>query len=174
MTLQSQASSSDLGSVLLSSAPGRPSDGEMQFGRFVGHWSFEGREFADDGSEPTDKGTITIGWILQGHALQDVWAESYRSDGGPLLLGTTVRFYDAGSKTWRSVWHNPISGVIRVFVGRATSDGIAFEGADGKGTPIRWVFSDARANSFTWRGESKVNGVWRTTEELHAVRAAMP
>src|SRR5690348_17298313 len=63
----------------------------MLFGQFVGSWNFNGVEYRDDGSRPTDKGEVHFHWILEGRAIQDVWRETERSDSDAKFYGTTLR-----------------------------------------------------------------------------------
>src|SRR5260370_38721275 len=73
----------------------------MLFGQFVGSWNFDGVEYRDDGSRRTDKGEIHFHWVLQGRAIQDVFLETERRDSDPKIYGSTVRFYDPRSDSWR-------------------------------------------------------------------------
>lgn len=140
------------------------------FGQFVGDWTFVGTEFHDDGSHPTDKGEIHCQWVLKGQALQDVFLETGRSDNQPLLYGTTIRFYDPRIDAWKVTWVNPGAGVVRTFVGRRAKEDIVMEGSSGDGSPIRWVFSRIKSDSFHWRGEKLAGSNWRVYEELDADR----
>jgi hypothetical protein len=143
----------------------------MVFGQLVGQWKFVGKQYNENGSETTDAGEIQIGWILGGRALQDVWLETDVSAGHPEMFGTTVRFYDPKIDAWHSVWSNPSTGTMRTFIGRATSTGIAFEGQDSAGRPIRWAFTKMAKESFRWHAEREVApGVWHIYEDLHATR----
>ncbi len=64
-----------------------------------------------------------------------------------------------------------MNGSVRAFTGHETADGMMFEGIDGKGRPIRWIFSEVNENSFTWRAERRnLQGAWQTYEKLAAVR----
>jgi hypothetical protein len=138
------------------------------FGQFVGSWTFDGKQYGDDGSQTTDKGEIHFHWVLQGRAVQDVWLETENSQKSALLYGTTIRFYDPKTETWSSTWIEPRAGVVRVFVGRKVGSEIVLEGNKEDGTPIRWIFSEIGATSFHWRGEKKTGSGWHVYEELDA------
>jgi hypothetical protein len=156
---------------LLAKGPNQQYRDQLQlFGQFVGSWTFEGTEYHDDGSHPTDKGEIQCQWVLEGRAIQDVFLETSRSDKDPLLRGTTVRFYDPQINAWRVTWINPGTGVVRTFIGRKAGNEIVMEGKAGDGKPIRWIFSNVKADSFHWRGEKLAERGWRTDEELDAHR----
>jgi hypothetical protein len=142
----------------------------MLFGRFVGDWEFDGVEYAADGTRPTDKGEIHFSWILKGRAVQDVWLERERSDGAPLVYGSTIRMYDPAIDAWRVTWVEPGLGVMRSLVARPSGDDIVLEGTNGAGDPIRWVFFEIKPDSFRWRGEVKTGDAWRVYEELRARR----
>lgn len=146
------------------------SDKLQTFGQFVGSWTFDGTEFHEDGSHSTDKGEIHCQWVLQGQAVQDVFLETSRSDSESLLYGSTIRFYDPKIDAWRVTWINPGAGVVRTFIGRKFGGEIVMEGASGDSTPIRWIFSDIKSDSFHWRGEKRTGSTWRIYEELDAHR----
>jgi hypothetical protein len=144
---------------------------ELQtFGQFVGAWTFEGSEYHENGSHSTDKGEIHCEWVLEGRAVQDVFMETSRSDNDPLLRGTTIRFFDPKINAWRVTWINPGAGVVRTFIGRKNGKEIVMEGTMGDGTPLRWIFSDIKVDSFHWRGEKRKGSRWRIYEELNAHR----
>jgi|SRR6516164_5079776 hypothetical protein len=140
------------------------------FGQFVGSWSFEGVEYHDDGSRPTDAGEIHCRWVLQGRAVQDVFLETKRSDHESLLYGSTIRFYDPKIDAWRVTFINPAASVVRTFIGRKVGTEIVMEGASEDGTRLHWIFSQITADSFHWRGERQTKSGWRIYEELTARR----
>ena len=158
-------------SALLANGPNAKYSDKLQtFGQFVGSWTFDGVEYHDDGSHSTDKGEIHCRWILDGQAVQDVFLETSRSDNDSLLHGTTIRFYDPKIDAWRVTWINPGAGVVRTFIGRKSGKEIVMEGTAGDGTPIRWIFSDIKSDSFHWRGEKRTGSSWCIYEELDAHR----
>ena len=101
---------------------------------------------------------------------QDVFLETSRSDSESLLYGSTIRFYDPRIDAWRVTWINPRAGVVRTFIGRKSGGEIVMEGASGDSTPIRWIFSDIKSDSFHWSGEKRTGSTWRIYEELDAHR----
>jgi hypothetical protein len=143
----------------------------MLFGQFVGFWTFDGAEYRDDGSRRTDKGEIHFHWVLQGRAIQDVFLETERSDSDPKIYGSTVRFYDPKSDSWLVTYIDPVFGVVRTLTGRKIGSEIVMQGELSDSTPIRWIFSDIKPNSFHWHGEKRIGKKWRTYEELWARRA---
>jgi hypothetical protein len=158
---------------LLSDGPSGKYQEKLQlFGQFLGSWTFAGTQYKDDGSRPTDKGEIHFHWVLQGRAIQDVWLETAadESDKVELFYGTTIRFYDPTTDTWRSTWLDPTTGVVRVFVGRKVGSEIVLEANGADGRPIRWIFSEIKADRFHWRGERKTGSEWRVYEDLNAHR----
>ena len=86
--------------------------------------------------------------------------------------GMTLRVFDPKTATWRVTWWNAATG------GRVDLEGVR-EGDDivqlglRQGRPIRWTFSDIRADSFTWRGHVlEPDGFsWRLEVEIMARRA---
>jgi len=142
----------------------------MLFGQFLGAWKFNGVEYHDDGSHPTDKGEIHFHWVLAGRAIQDVWRETERSDSDAKIYGTTLRFYDAKSDLWRVTWIDPVFGVVRTLTGQKIGSEIVMQGGAADGSPIRWIFSDIKRNSFHWRAEKLKETKWHIYEELWARR----
>jgi hypothetical protein len=142
----------------------------MLFGQFVGDWSFDSVEYHDDGSRPTQKGEIQFRWVLHGTAVQDVWLETERSDGERKMNGTTVRFYDPKTDTWRITFIEPGRNAVVTLKGQRVGDEIALVGLAADGAPMRWIFSDIKADSFRWHGEKLAGKDWRRYEELWAQR----
>ena len=157
--------------VLLAKKPAvEYQDQLMLFGQFVGAWTFEGVEYHDDGSRVTDKGEIYFQWVLQGKAIQDVWRETKRSDLATKIYGTTVRFFDPKSNSWRVIWIEPGLGVVTILKGLKVGDEIVITGQTASGSSIRWIFSDIKRNSFRWHADKSSGKDWRTYEELWAHR----
>lgn len=142
----------------------------MLFGQFVGSWKFSGIEYHDDGSHPTDEGEIYFQWALQGRAIQDVWLETRRSDSSPKIYGTTLRFYDPETDSWRVTFIDPGLGIVNVMKARKIGAEIVIEGQSAGGVSMRWIFSDIKQDSFHWHGERLRGKRWRTYEELWAHR----
>ena len=142
----------------------------MTFGQFVGSWDFAGTEYHADGTRATDKGEIHFHWALRGKAIQDVWLETERSDSDTKVYGTTVRFYDSKTDSWRVVWIDPDNNIVRMLTGRKVGSEIVMEGQSEDGTSIRWIFSDITKDAFHWRGEKLRREQWHKYEELWAHR----
>ena len=124
------------------------------FGQFVGDWEItEWRNQEADGSWKTGRGELHWRWILEGRAVQDVWAVIDEDTGQPVPIGTTVRFYDPRIDAWHSVWISPTNGVVRPFVARQVGDEIVLEGKSARGNPLHWIFSEITSTSFRWREE---------------------
>lgn len=140
------------------------------FGQFVGDWVFHGVEYRADGTKPTDDGEIQFRLVLDGRAVQDVWRETQRSDSDPLVHGTTLRFYDPKRDSWNTTWIEPRLGVVTRLEGKQVGEEIVLSGQSADGSPIRWIFSEIKPQSFHWRGEKLIDGNWRVYEEVRARR----
>jgi hypothetical protein len=101
-------------------------DSARLFDQLVGTWDTDYTFYAADGTTSRRSGEVLFGWIIDGRALQDIWI-SYPADA-ERDLGTTVRFYDAKTATWRVVWVHPASGVITILNGGAVGDRIVLRG----------------------------------------------
>jgi hypothetical protein len=143
------------------------------FGQFVGDWDIvDWRNQQDDGSWVTGRGSLHWRWILEGRAVQDVWATIEEKTGRSIPLGTTIRFYDPRIDAWHSIWISPINRVARVFLARQVGDEIVLEGTSARGNPLHWIFSEITSDSFRWREEelrTPVDG-WVMDEEMRIRR----
>ena len=147
------------------------------FGQFVGSWGLERTSYAIDGTTATVRGEWHFGWALEGRAIQDVWicpARGLRDEpiAPPGEWGTVLRFYDPRIDAWRATWIGPVSGVVHAFVARQVGDEIVLSGATDEVNPLRWVFSDIRADTFRWRSEVSLDtgSTWRLTVEMRVHR----
>jgi hypothetical protein len=141
------------------------------FDRLVGTWDCEYSFHAEDGTVTRASGELRFGWIIDGHALQDIWITYPKEPAEERLIGTSLRFFDAKTKVWRVVFVLPALGLLTTVEGRAEGDRIVLAGDAGDGARRRWSFNDIRADSFVWRGEkSRDDGkTWRLVEE-HQMR----
>lgn len=140
------------------------------FDRFVGTWDCDFSFHAEDGSVRHSAGELLFGWVIDGRALQDVWIGYPKEPGGERFIGTSVRFFDAKSRTWRVVFVAPAFGMLTV-QGGVEGDRIVLRGQDVDGGQLRWSFNDIEDDSFTWRGEKSRDGgkTWRI-EEQHRMK----
>ena len=146
----------------------------MLFGRFVGSWIIDWT----GGLMHQAIGELHFGWVLAGRAIQDIWIVPGRGQPGegdpPLAFyGTTIRFYDPVIDAWRSTWIEPVNHRVRRFIGRPEEDDIVLLSQEDE-PRLRWRFTDVRADSFTWIGQSSSDGgaTWNVDEEMHARRTA--
>jgi hypothetical protein len=164
----------DMVTVLAAPAP-HPSLGRQAdlFGRFVGTWDADYSFIAEDGSVRHKRGEVLFGWVLDGHALQDIflsYPDSGSSDERKMVTG--VRWVDPKSGRWTLAFVAPTFDVIIRMEGGAEGDRIVLRGQDSKGVQLRWSFNDIQPDSFVWRGESSRDGgrTWRLEEEHHMRR----
>jgi hypothetical protein len=149
----------------------------MTFGQFVGSWDIEATYFDHGGRVLiTLRGEWHFGWVLEGRAIQDVFITPSREErraGKPAReYGSSLRMYDARSKTWRVTWFAPVSGAAVDLRARRAGDEIVLEGREAAGALHRWVFSDIESDSFVWQGfESKDGGgTWPLVQRMLARR----
>jgi len=160
-------------SVLAASKP-HPSLGDQAqvWDRFVGTWDCDFGFYLDDGSVRRAAGELEFGWVLDGRALQDIWI-SYPKDGTQERnIGTSIRYFDDKSRTWRVVFVSPAYGGMLIVQGGVEGKGIVLRGTDDEGAALRWSFNDIQADSFVWRGEKSRDGgkTWRLEEEHYMKR----
>ena len=143
------------------------------FDRVVGAWDADYSFHAEDGGVSHSKGEVRFGWVLDGHAIQDIFIGYPKRPTDERNVGTTLRFFDAKTRVWRVVFVAPAFGVIITLEGGADGDDrIVLRDKDSDGSSLRWSFYDIRADSFTWRGEISHDGgkTWRLEEEHHMKR----
>jgi len=144
------------------------------FDRFIGTWKTDFRFIADDGSvQRTYPGLVIMGWIIDGHAIQDIWLGYPEGRAfAERFIGTTVRFFDQSVGAWRQTFTAPQGNLILQLQGKSDGDRIVLHGLNTDGQPIRWSFNEIRSESFTWRGEDSNDqgSSWKVREEHHMKR----
>lgn len=147
--------------TVLAAAGPHPSLGQHAdtYGRIIGSWQGELHDHFSGKEAQTRSIEAHFGWVLEGRAVQDVWITPARAERGaaeerPLdWYGTTLRIYDPKAEVWRTTWSDPVSGYRIDLEGRRQGDDIVQLGMRA-GRPIRWTFSEIRADSFTWQGHA--------------------
>jgi hypothetical protein len=163
----------DMVSVLAAAGP-HPSLGRQAdlFGRFVGTWDAEYSFIGQDGSVRRKRGEVLFGWVLDGHALEDIFLSYPDSAGDERKMVAGLRWVDPKSGRWTLAFVAPTFDVVLRMEGGAEGDRIVLRGKDSTGVLLRWSFNDIQPNSFVWRGESSRDGgkTWRLEEEHHMRR----
>jgi hypothetical protein len=158
------------------SATGPVSDRNMQlYAWLIGDWRFDATHYDETGTATKGaQGEIHFGWALQGRAIQDVWILPARDQPNPgsVFYGTTLRIYDPAIDAWHILWNDPVKMLLTRQLGRAQGADIVQVGDDGKGTALRWTFSEISAESFRWFGEKSADGGknWLLQVEFRARR----
>ena len=159
---------------VLGSPTPNPSLGEeaQTFDRLVGTWDAEFTFHRDDGTVFRKKGELHFGWVMDGHAIQDLWIGYPAGNQKERTVGTTIRFFDTKLKQWRIVFINPQFNYVVTTQGGRQGDRIVLRGVDTDGLPIRWTFRDIRPESFRWQGEKShdAGNTWTVEEDHHMKR----
>ena len=159
---------------VLGSAEANPSIGEegKTFDGLVGTWDAEFTFYRADGTAFHKKGELLFGWVMDGHAIQDLWIGYPTGDQKERTIGTTIRFFDTAVKQWRVVFVNPQFNYVVTAQGGREGDNIVLHGRDSDGLPMRWTFSEMKADSFHWQGEKSHDGgkTWKLEEDHHMKR----
>jgi hypothetical protein len=156
---------------------GLPSDGPFPgleeklslFGQFVGDWDIvESKTLNENGRWIFETGELHWRWILEGRAVQDVWMFHDDETSKTVPAGTTVRFYDPEIDAWHSVWLTPLRHEVLSFIGRKVGSEIVLERKAPDGILMKWIFSDIKPNSFSWRGEKSrdLGETWTVYERM--------
>jgi len=149
------------------------------FGQFVGSWDLSVTNHRPDGTSETIPAEWHFAWALGGRAIQDIWIAPSRAQRPPTdshesggEWGATLRFYDGTIDAWRSTWIGPSHGVVMPFIARGVGEEIVLEGTFEEGVQTRWIFSDIRPDSFSWRAIDSRDGgeSWELLQEMKARR----
>ncbi|HYQ40897.1 MAG TPA: hypothetical protein VER11_02990 [Polyangiaceae bacterium] len=151
------------------------------YGRVIGSWTGELARFQEGKSAASASVEVHFAWVLEGRAIQDVWITPARTerrsnvnDSGLDWYGSTLRVFEPSTGAWNTTWIDPMSQLRIELVGRRQGDDIVQIGTRG-GRPIRWIFSEITAASFTWRGHIlSVDGVTWTPEVEMKFRRLKP
>ena len=159
---------------VLRSEDANPSIGDeaKTFDRLVGTWDADFTFYRADGSVFHKKGELLFGWVMDGHAIQDLWIGYPSENQKERTIGTTIRFFDTALKQWRVVFVNPQFNYVVTAQGGREGDRIVLHGRDTDGLPIRWTFSQMKPDSFHWQGEKSHDGgkTWKVEEDHHMKR----
>ena len=151
-----------------------PSLGEQAnvFGRFVGTWDVDYGEIGENGKVTHFSGELVVGWVMDGHVLQDLFIADPTSRGGERTMGTTLRYFDKTSGKWHVIYIEPPTNSVVQLTGGQEGDRIVLYTEERQGSLERWSFNDITNDSFTWRGEKSRDGgkTWRLYEEHHMKR----
>ena len=159
---------------VLRAADANPSMGDegKTFDRLVGTWDADFTFHRADGSVFHKKGELLFGWVMDGHAIQDLWIGYPSENQKERTIGTTIRFFDTTLKQWRVVFVNPQFNYVVTAQGGREGDRIVLHGRDTDGLPLRWTFSEMKPDSFHWQGEKSHDGgkTWKVEEDHHMKR----
>ena len=133
----------------------------------IGRWEMDAIVHTDQGPQ-RGSGEIHAGWVLQGRAIQDVWALP------GVFYGTTLRIYDPGIDAWHILWNDPLRQYYTRQIGRARGNDIVQDGKNDAGDAVRWSFTERTSDSFRWLGERSLDGgaTWQLQAEFFVRRVA--
>jgi hypothetical protein len=122
----------------------------------LGDWEITGTEYLTNPPKPV-KMQVNFVRALDGRAILDIWSwaidPSLPATGANHASGTTFRVYDPEERVWRVTWIDPVKRARVQLDARKVGADIVQIGANAKGEPRRWIFSEIARDSFTWRGE---------------------
>ncbi len=152
----------------LVSAKGIVADGQaedtptelQQFGQFIGTWKCTSFSRGRDKSwQPNPwENTWTWYWVLDGHAIQDVWVGSPDSPPG-WNAGTNIRIYDEAAQRWRMAWTTTLSKQFDFYEAEPVDGNMVMQGdipARGQrpAHSARITFHEITDTSFSWKYEA--------------------
>jgi hypothetical protein len=154
-------------------------DGLSLYAWLVGRWQLDAVMRKADGSTERKRGFVSAGWVLEGRAIQDVFAVA------DLFYGSTLRIYDTETAGWHCHWSDPLRQVYFQMIGRSRGGEIVNEGrepeslarvygaqsASDRPATLRWIFSDITDTTFRWRSERSTDETnWQLQREYFARR----
>lgn len=143
------------------------------FGRLVGTWDVEYADFAKDGKVTHRMGELTVGWVMDGRAIQDFWTVNPSGKRTEREVYTDVRYFDPKTKSWPATFIDPEHVSIARFTGGAVGDDrIVLDTPDLGVEDTQWSFNDIRPDSFIFRDQASNDGgkTWRLQSEYHMKR----
>jgi len=143
------------------------------FGRLIGTWDAEYTEFSKDGRTTHFSGEVIDGWVMDGRAIQNLFIIYPSASRKDRFIGTTLRYFDPKSGTWRVTFIDPENDSVARFSGGAVGDDrIVLHSQDADGRETRWSFNDIGPDSFVFRDEVSRDGgkTWWVREEDHMKR----
>jgi hypothetical protein len=143
------------------------------FGRFVGTWDGEIKEFSKNGDASRSSGEWIFGWVMDGRAIQDLFIIHPSASHQAGFVGTSLRYFDPKSETWTVTFIDPENNSVATLTGGGVGDDrIVVRNQDAEGKETRWSFVDIRADSWVFRDEETRDGgkTWRLREEDHFKR----
>ena len=147
------------------------------FGRFVGIWDGEYTEFSKDGKTTHSSGEWIFGWVMDGRAIQDLFIVHPSAERKERYVGTTLRYFEPETATWRVTFIDPQNGSSATLTGGAVEGGrIVLHSPNADGKESRWSFDEIRQDSWVFRDEETSDGgkTWRLREEDHMKRRVQP
>lgn len=150
------------------------------YGWLIGDWVLEVTEFLPDGSSLTRAGEWHFAWVLEGRAIQDVWAVPPRGQRGAATgpsterYGTTLRVYDPAIDAWHILWTEPVTQLYLQQIGRRQGADIVQDGRTPDGRLMRWRFSEITSDAFVWQSHVSTDEgmTWRMNVAFRARRVA--
>lgn len=140
--------------------------------RLIGTWDVQYTNHPESGGIRHRQGEVRFGWVLDGHAIQDVWVWHPDTDHPLQRIGTTIRFFNPQLSSWQIVWIEPAAGTVVQLIGDEVAGRIVLTGHDADHSQLRWSFNDIEAGAFEWRGERSrdAGNTWRLESEYHMRR----
>jgi len=138
--------------------------------RLIGTWDVDYTIYDENGTTRHYLGTAVYQRILDGAAIQEIWADSHGRSTQP--YGTTLEFYDGKRGRWTALWVYPEQGMYYSVSGGEEDGRIVLTGEDQQGVMQRWSDEDFRSNSFVGRFEVSKDGgkTWRLVGLNHMQR----
>ncbi len=125
--------------------------------QLIGTWDVDYELYGKDGKVRHVPGLVTYGWILDGGAIQETWADVDGQTVKP--YGTTIEFRDEKQQLWTAIWVYPAASTpITIVTGGEVDGRVVLMGRDQDGAIQRWTTEDIQGDSFVARYESSKDG----------------
>jgi hypothetical protein len=139
----------------------------------VGSWDVDYMDISKDGRQIHRTGQFIVSWVLDGRAIEDVWIVDPAEGRQEREVYADIRYFDAKSRSWPTVFIDPEHGSVAKFAGGATADGrLVLQSPDLGHPQNRWSFIDIQQETCVFRDEYSVDGgvSWQLQAEYRMKR----
>jgi hypothetical protein len=147
-------------------------DATVVIGRLIGSWTVDYRDIAKDGKVTHRTGRFSVGWVLDGLAVQDVWVVDPSGARKEREVYTDLFYYDPKAHAWHDTFVDPEHSSVAKFIGAVEGDKLVLHTPDLGAADSRWTYADIGPNSFVYRDEASNDGgkTWLLRSEYRMTR----
>jgi hypothetical protein len=148
-------------------------DQAQALSRLIGTWDVNYTDMLKDGRRLERTGLFIMGWVMDGHAIQDLWIVDPSPGHAERELYTDMRYFDPKTRSWPTIFVDPEHASMSRFSGGVAKDGrIVFQTSELSSKTNRWSFEGIQSNRFVFRDEASDDDgkTWKLQAEYHMTR----